>query len=438
MTDASPLAELKPEPYWWEKVPRPNLPNVTLPRRVDVAVIGSGYTGLSAALALARAGRDVLVFDAEAAGWGASSRNQGQIGLFTRSSFADLEKRYGRARATALIREGLAAVEFVIDLIEREKIDCYLRKTGRFIAAPLHSSYEALAKEGEAIKREIGFESEMVSRDEMLKRELVSDAYVGGQVRLGEACLHGAMFHSGLLARTMDAGVRVAAETRVTNIVRQKDGFEVHSAGGTLVAKDVIVATDALTGTLVPYLARRVIPVSAGGIATEPLSPERVRSVIPGLRPCVDTWKIGNSIRPSPDQTRLIFGGRRTMLDSDAHTSGRRLYAKMVELFPQLGGVRITHSWLGKVGYTFQTMPHTGTIDGMHYATGYCGYGVAVASYLGRKVALRILRANDAVTAYDDLPFKTRPLYYGKPWFLPASLLWYRLLDYRKGKAGRS
>lgn len=432
MVNPSPLDGLKSEPYWWEQAPRPKLPEFTLPKRVDVAVVGSGYTGLNAALTLARAGRDVLVFDAEAAGWGASSRNQGHIGLFTRSSFGDLEKRYGKPRATALVKEGLAAVEFVISLIERENIECYLRKTGRFIAAPRRSSYEALAREAEIIKREIGFESEMVSRDEMLRRELVSDAYVGGQIRFGEASLHGAMFHSGLLARALDAGVRVATENAVTRIERQKEGFLVHSARGTVAAKDVVVAIDALTGTLVPYLTRRVIPVSAGGIATEPLSPERIRAVIPGMRACFDTWKISNSIRPSPDQTRIIFGGRRTMLDSDVHTSGRRLYAKMVELFPQLDGVRITHSWLGKVGYTFQTMPHTGTIDGMHYATGYCGYGVAVASYLGHKTAKRILRANDATTPYDDLPFETRPLYNGNPWFLPLSMLWYRYLDFKK------
>src|SRR5690606_30511474 len=108
-------------------------------------------------------------------------------------------------------------------------------------------------------------------------------------------------------------------------------------------AKDVFVATDALTGKLVPYLARRVIPVSAGGIATEPLPPERIRAVIPGLRACIDTWKLSNSIRPSPDMTRIVFGGRRTMVDSDARTSGRRLYANMLRLFPQLAGVRITH-----------------------------------------------------------------------------------------------
>lgn len=432
MADPSPLAGLKLEPYWWEAAPRPSLPIFDLPRRVDVAVVGSGYTGLSAALTLARAGREVLVLEAESAGWGASSRNQGHIGLFTRSSLGDLERRYGRPRALALVREGQAAVDFAIDLIEREGIACFLRKTGRFIATARRSSYEALAREGEVLAREFGFASEMVPRAAMLERELVSDAYIGGQVRLDEACVHGALFQSGLLDRVLAAGARVATETRVDAIAQQDGGFAVTSARGTVIARDVVLAIDALPGNLVPWLSRRVIPASAGGIATEPLPLERIRSVLPGLRPVVDTWKVGNSLRPSPDHTRLIFGGRRTMLDSDAATSGRRLHAKLLELFPQLEGVGITHSWLGKVGYTFQTMPHTGTVDGMHYATGYCGYGVAVASYLGHKTAQRILRANDAATAYDDLPFETRPFYRGRPWFLPATLLWYRWLDATK------
>lgn len=423
------LEGMTPEPYWWEDAPRPSLPLADLPARVDVAVVGSGYTGLSAALTLARAGRTVLVLEAEAAGWGASSRNQGHIGLFTRSSFAELERRYGHARAVLLVKEGLAAVDYAIGLIEREEIACHLRRSGRFIAAPLKSSYEALAREGEALARETEFAFAMVARDEMLRDELASEAYVGGQVRLGEASIHGALYQSGLLGRVTGAGARVATQTRVTGVAREGSGFVVRTSRGTVAARDVVLAVDALVGDLVPWLARRVIPVGAGGIATEPLPIARLRSVIPGLRPVVDTWKVGSTIRPSPDHTRIVFGGRRTMTDSDPATSGRKLQARMVALFPQLDGVAITHSWLGKVGYTFQTMPHIGTVDGMHYATGYCGYGVAMATWLGHKTALRILRANDAATAYDNLPFETRPLYRGKPWFLPLTLLWYRWLD---------
>ncbi len=429
MADPSPHSGLKTEPYWWEAAPRTALPAVDLPGKVDVAVVGSGYTGLNAALALARAGREVLVLEAETAGWGASSRNQGQVGLMTKSSLAAMEQRHGREHAVALVREGMAAVGFVTGLIEREGIACHLRKTGRFCAAGRQASYEALARDGEDLRRATGFESAMIGRDEMLRTELACPAYVGGQVRPGEASLHGALYHAGLLARTLAAGVAVADRSRVASIERGRDGFTVHTARGTVAARDVVVATGALTGPLLPWLARRVIPISAGGIVTEPLSMERLRAVIPGLRPCIDTWRVGNTIRPSPDQTRIIFGGRRTMAERDAARAARGLQAQMIRLYPQLGDVAITHGWLGKVGYSFATLPHIGCHDGLHYATGFCGTGVAMASWLGHKIARRLLGASDAATAYDDLPFDSRPLYRGTPWFVPLTLAWYRTLD---------
>ncbi len=139
---------------------------------------------------------------------------------------------------------------------------------------------------------------------------------------------------------------------------------------------------------------------------------------------------MAHSFRPAPDGSRLIFGGRASMRDTDPATSGTRIFALAKRLFPQLEGIRLGHSWLGTIGYTFQKRAHIGQVNGMHYAVGYSGYGAAMAPYLGHKIALRILRANDATTAYDDLPFKTRPLYYGRPWFLPATVLYYKYKDW--------
>jgi glycine/D-amino acid oxidase-like deaminating enzyme len=421
------IGEWNLEPYWWDAVSRPVLPEVTLPKRIDVAIIGSGYTGLSAALTLVRADRSVVVFDKEAAGWGGSSRNQGHVGL-TRQSLGDLERLYGTTKAVALLRESAEAIEFTISLIEREGIQCLLRRSGRFIAAARPGHYEKLARNMEARKRAIGFEATMVPRAEAI-HEVASEEFYGGEVRVSEACLHGALFHAGLLERVRAAGATVAVRTPVARIERTTDGFRVRSFRGAVAAKDVVIATDGLIDGVVPGLRRRVIPVSAGGIATEPISPDRMKTVLPSLRPCIDTRKLSHSVRPSPDMTRIIFGGRATMLDTDPRVSGQRLYRNMVRLFPQLEGIRLTHSWLGTLGYTFQGMAHIGVHDGLHYALGYCGHGVADAPYLGHKVALRILRANDAATAYDDLPFETRPLYSGRPWFLPATVFYYRCMD---------
>ena len=134
---------IKYEPYWWEAAPRPNLPIPKLPERTDVAVVGSGYAGLACALRLARGGRSVLVFDAEAAGWGASSRNQGQIGAIFKRSFKQLDDRYGRAKTLVIYREGQRGVAFVKNLIHTEGIECHLEENGRLVLAYTPEDYDA-------------------------------------------------------------------------------------------------------------------------------------------------------------------------------------------------------------------------------------------------------------------------------------------------------
>ncbi|MGE0096351.1 MAG: NAD(P)/FAD-dependent oxidoreductase [Alphaproteobacteria bacterium] len=419
---------VKPEPYWWDAAPRRTEVPATLPARVDVAVVGGGYTGLSAALTLARRSREVLVFDADAAGSGASSRNQGHLGV-NRHFYARATAAYGKEKALQLFREDEAALEFTFDLIQREKIECYLQRNGRFVGAAKQGQYEQMAREAEALRREIGYDVHTVPRAEV-RQHIGTDDYVGGEYRPREGCVHSALFHNGLLDRALGAGAKVVSGTPVQHIERTKDGFTVTSPKGKVQARDVLIATNALSGDLIPYIKRRILPLNGAGIATEPLPPELIRSVVPGMRPCVDTRKVGRTVRPSPDGTRIVYGGRATMAESDPLVSGVKLRAIMCSVFPQLSDVRITHSWFGPTGITFQMMPHIGMYQGMHCALGYSPYGVAQAPYLGHKAALRILRANDAATAFDDLPFETRPLYYGNPWFLPAVVAYYRYKDF--------
>ena len=416
------------EPYWWEAAPPVELAPVELPALVDVAVVGAGYTGLSAALALARAGRRVLVLEREDAGRGSSSRNQGQIGALFKRSYASLTAAYGPARAANVYREGQAAVEFTKDFIGREQIRCGLERSGRFVAAYRRRDYEALARELEALRRAVGYEADMVPRAEQ-HREVGSDVFFGGQVRHKDASLHGALYQKGLLERALAAGATIAARTEATAVARERSGFTLGTAKGAVSARHVLVATNAQTGPLTPWLRRRVIPIGAYGIATEPLPPELIRRVVPAMRPINDTRKLIFSIRPSPDHTRLIFGGRASLAGRDLARTGARLFEVMAREFPALEGVRVTHSWMGHVAFTFQFLPHIGAVDGLHYVAGCCGSGIALMTYLGHKAALRIMGSAEGATAFDDLPFETRPLYHGAPWFLPPAYLYYRVID---------
>ena len=405
---------------------------------VDVAIIGSGYTGLSAALELARAGCTTLVLEAEEPGHGCSSRNGGQISTSIKPSLKKLTARLGAGPARALRKEGEAALEWIGDFVSREAIDCDFRQCGRFHAAHTPRHYENLTRDAETMSRDEGIEAYAVPRTEQ-RRELGSDYYYGGVVFPRHAALHPAKYHRGLLALARDAGARVVGQCRVTGMARDGTGFLVRSARGIVRARDVIVATNGYTTGLTPWLQRRVIPIGSYIIATEPVPRDLMARLFPTGRIVSDTCKVLCYYRPSPDGTRVLFGGRVCAMETDPTKSGPRLYAEMCRIFPELGAYRVSHSWMGRVAYTFDELAHTGTHDGVHYAMGYCGSGVSMASYLGMRLAQKILKQPAGATGFDAVSNPTRPFYTGKPWFLPAVVALYHQRDaFERRQAARS
>jgi glycine/D-amino acid oxidase-like deaminating enzyme len=172
-----------------------------------------------------------------------------------------------------------------------------------------------------------------------------------------------------------------------------------------------------------------VIPIGSYQIATEPLGVERVRSLIPEGRNVVDSRRVVVYFRPSPDGERIIFGGRAALAEKDPLACVPRLKAMLTRIFPQLKPARITHAWVGWVAYTFDTMPHLGQRGGVYYCMGYCGQGVPLAPYFGRKIGQQMAGLEEGRTALDDLPFASRPYYFGTPWFLAPSVWAYRTMD---------
>jgi glycine/D-amino acid oxidase-like deaminating enzyme len=430
MTDSSIFApDVRQEPCWWEAArPVPTEP-VALPRSVDVLVIGAGFTGASAALELARAGRSVLVAEAGVPGQGASTRNGGMVGSGHRVSYFGLRKRYGPDAALALIKEGQNALEFAAALIAGEGIDCHLRRSGRFRAAWRVGHYDAMGRELDAVRKLTGLEADMVPRAEQ-HRQVATDAYHGGVLYHTHGALHPALFHAGLLARARAAGAVVIGDTPVLGIDDEGDRVMVRTAGGTVAARDVVVATNAYTGAETPHLRRRVLIVGSYIIATEAIGEDAVAALIPSGRMIVETRLLHCYYRASPDGTRILFGGRAALRMVDERRSGRILHRVMTRLFPTLEGVQITHTWSGRVGFTRGQLPRVSSRGRVHHALGYCGSGVAMAPYLGFKAARRVLGADDARCAFDSLPFPAIPFYEGRPWFLP-------LLDAGFGLADR-
>ena len=432
MKQPPPAAGTTFAPYWWDRVPRPHLPPAALPSRADVVVIGSGYTGLAAALQTARGGRDTLVLDAGDAGFGCSTRNGGQVSTSVKPDFATLARRHGAARAATILQDGRASLDWLAGFVAEERFDCDFRRVGRFHAAHTPAHYEALARALEATPRAHAQGAHLVPRAEQ-RAEIGTDAYHGGVVYPRHASVDPARLHQGMLDRAIAAGVRVFAHCAATALATDGGGLRVQTAQGVVAARQVLVATNGYTGRLVPWLRRRVIPIGSNIIATEELPRDVMARLIPRNRILSDTRRVVYYYRASPDGRRILFGGRVSHAEIDPRISAPLLKAELVRLFPELADVGISHSWGGLVAYTFDTLAHIGQHDGIFYAMGYCGSGVGMAGYLGMRVGQTMLGRPDGATGFDGLRFQTRPFYGGTPWFLGAAVAYHRWRDARGG-----
>jgi glycine/D-amino acid oxidase-like deaminating enzyme len=429
LIDSLFAADYKGEPYWWAAAPRPPDSLVPQPANCDVAIVGSGYTGLAAALELARGGRHVVVLDAEDAGWGCSTRNGGQISTSIKPSFSELKARHGEVAALGIRREGLNALEWIGDFISRERIDCDFQKVGRFHAAHNAAAYESLGRSAADQPKELKIECHLIPRAQQ-RTEIGSDLYHGGLLYPTHASLHPGKFHQGLLDRVRQAGAVVLTHCPVEGVDRDAGGFRLRTPRGAMQAREVIIATNGYTSGLTPALRRRVIPIGSYIIATEPLAAGLARRLIPNNRVVSDTRNVIFYYRLSEDGQRMLFGGRVIARETDSLVSALPLHRQMTKLFPELAATKISRSWGGFIAYTFDALPHLGgQADGLHYCMGYCGSGVSLAPYFGTRLAQQLLGKPEGRTALDDLKFQTRPLYSGDPWFLSLAIAYYRLRD---------
>jgi glycine/D-amino acid oxidase-like deaminating enzyme len=397
-----------------------------LPDTVDVAVVGGGYTGVAAARKLALQGARSVVLEAVTLGWGASTRNGGIAHPGFKWSPPTLVKRYGRELARALYAESIQATELVTGLIRDHGIDAELRANG-FLELAWAPSHAAAFDAEAAALRDFGTPAHAVPKHE-LREEIGTDAYHGGLAVDAGGVLHPAKWFAGLVALAERAGAELHERVRAAAIRRQADGrFVVETERGAILARDVLVATNAYTDGVAPALRRRVIPIGSYIIATEPLPEDLARELSPTGRAYFDTRNFLSYWHVTRDR-RMLFGGRVSFLPTTVDRTARLLHRRMLEVHPQLAGYRVEYSWGGKVALTMDRMPHIGRSGGVLYAMGYSGTGLVMSTWLGTRAAEWMGGGEAPALAKLRFPLVPAP-YEGRPWFLPVVGEFFRVKD---------
>ncbi|MDQ6779995.1 MAG: FAD-binding oxidoreductase [Candidatus Eremiobacteraeota bacterium] len=406
-----------------------------LPATTDVAIVGAGYTGLSAALALAKRGTSPLVLEQEDVGWGASARNGGMVLSGMKAGPRELIAKLGTEKAHLFDQAALAAIDLVECILAQEGIACSYSRCGHVALASKPAHFAAFERDAEVVRTH--FNRDVIPIDKSaLRGEVGSDAYFGGLLDEKSASVQPAQYVAGLAAAAQRAGATICAGAAVQKIVAASRsgarGFRLTTGRGDVFAREVVASTGAYTGSEFPALRKRVIPIGSYIIATERISDAVATEISPRNRMLFDSKHFLHYFRLTPDQ-RFLFGGRASFVPESEDTvreSADILRRDMLVSFPQLRSVATEHVWGGTIDFTFDMLPHIGRLEGIHYACGYAGHGVAMATYLGAQLARAIMGGpSDPAFASSALPAAPLGLYAGHPWFLPLAGVWFHILD---------
>ena len=363
-------------------------------------------------------------------GIGASSRNAGQVLTGLKLEPATLVSRYGETRARELFQMSRDAIAALERIVVDGGMACDLERTGHVQAAAKPAHFDAFREEQALLDRVFAHRVSLVAPADQ-PRELGARGYHGLLVDEHSRAINPAKYVAGLGAAVRQAGAVIAEGTAVERITRAGADWTLRTAAGDVRAGDVLIATNGYTDGAAPALRRRLIPIGSYIIATAPLADDLAARLLPTRRMVFDSRHFLHYFRLTADN-RLLFGGRAEFSGPTLESAARAeaiLRHAMVSMFPDLAEVPIDYAWSGHVAFTRDQMPHAGILDGAFYAGGYCGHGIAMATYLGQLIARRMAGDRFDHPLFDDR-FAAIPLYYGRPWFLPFVGLYYRFLDW--------
>ncbi len=427
---------MKEKNYWLETATIPPAdPGLAFPDSVDVAVVGSGVTGLSAARTLAKRGVHAAVLEAETFGWGASSRNGGMVLTGMKLPVPTLMSRYGREKVQKMYAASLASVDCVEEIIHEEKIECDFSRYGHLEVACKQAHFDGYAESAALIEKEFNHKLRVVPKA-ALREEIGSDIYHGGLVDETSAGLNPGRYIAGLATAAQRAGAAMFDHTPVTSVQRGSNGaqrFLLTTPKGSITAREVILASGGYTSKATPALRKKIIPIGSYIIVTEALDKGLARELSPKNRMIYDSKHFLYYYRLTPDR-RMLFGGRAAFFPESENTvreSAEILRRGMIHVYPQLRDVKVEYVWGGTLDFAIDVMPHVGRSDGMYYSVGYAGHGVAIGTYLGTKIAGVICGEPNDIP-FEGIPFPTPPpgLRSGHTWALPLAGAYYKFLDW--------
>lgn len=401
----------------------------SLEGRYDVAVVGGGLTGASAALALARKGARVALLEADTIGNAASGRNGGMCNNGFAQNYAVMSGKYGKDVADRLYKTFDAGVDLVERLVGEEQIDCSFARVGKLKLAAKPEHYDMLARSQELLAAGPDPETRMVPRSEV-RDEVGTDRYHGGLLFPKSAGMHVGRFVRGLATAAARTGAEIHEHAPVTGLHQSADGHRVETPKGTIHARQVMLASGISQVGPLGWIRRRIVPVGAFLIVTEPLSPEQLARLMPTRRMVVDTRNLVVYWRLTPDN-RLLFGGRARFAGTNPQSdqkSGEILKAVMVDVYPELAGTRIDYCWGGLVDMTQDRLPRAGERNGIYYSMGYSGHGTHMSTLMGHIMA-DVMDGKADLNPWKDFNWPAIPGYFGRPWFLPVLGAYYRIKD---------
>ncbi len=365
--------------------PQPSCPPLTGSHRTEIAVIGAGFTGLSAALHLAAAGRAVRVLEAMEPGWGASGRSGGQVNPGLKVLPDDIVSRYGDAIGRRVNAMANTACDLVFDLIDAHAIECDAVRPGYVQGAESRRGIawlESWVRQWSAR----GAPVELLSRHATVEL-LGTEAYLGAALDRRGGNVQPLSYARGLARAALAAGADIHGDSPVRSLARDGQGWKLTTANGSLRAEQTLICTNGYTGRLWPGLNAVVVPVPSFVAATEPLDAGRLAGILPGRHAVSETRRVQVYYRLDRDG-RFVIGGRGQLFDARQSGDASHLQVAACRLYPELAGVKWPFHW---GGYTAMTLSRTPKLialaSGLHAGLGYNGRGIAMATMMGKQMA---------------------------------------------------